>query len=236
MYREIQNHILSTYTKDSNVLGIMLFGSVARGISDKYSDIDFYILLQKKGMFERKNIPYKNVHMDIILDDIAEATDFIEQEKYGVRRNMSHMLAHGTILFAQDKRLEKLQKIAKKNLTLKTKSTKQEILMHKYSIDDFFDEMSRNMKKRDYIAFGLNSNLLMQNILELFLKTKKSFFLQPNEIHTLLVKLDPVFAEYVKQFYSSKNLSSIKTIVEKCIKHVYKISGGSLPQKWEIRN
>ncbi len=47
--REICNDLVKRYREDKNVLGIMLFGSAARDRFDKYSDIDFYILLKKKG-------------------------------------------------------------------------------------------------------------------------------------------------------------------------------------------
>jgi hypothetical protein len=47
------------------------------------------------------------------------------------------------------------------NLKLKTKYKKGEILMHKYSIDDFWGEVQRDIKNNDYLAFGLDSHLLI---------------------------------------------------------------------------
>ena len=100
------------------------------------------------------------------------------------------MLAHGEILFQRRKNLEKIQAIAKNNLKLKTKYKKGEILMHKYSIDDFWGEVQRDIKNNDYLAFGIDSYLLISNIVELFLKLNGEFLRQPNEIMKLLKKID----------------------------------------------
>ena len=47
--------------------------------------------------------------------------------------------------------------------------------MHKYSIDDFLGEIRRDLKNQDIIAFNLDSQLLMNNIIELFLKLEVIF-------------------------------------------------------------
>ena len=53
--QKICNEIADQYKPDKNVLGILLFGSAARNKFDKYSDIDIYVLLDKKGKFSRSN-------------------------------------------------------------------------------------------------------------------------------------------------------------------------------------
>lgn len=65
--------------------------------------------------------------------------------------------------------------------------------MHKYSIDDFWGETQRDARNSDYLAFGLDSQLLMNNIIELFLKLKGEFFRQPNEMSEIFKKLDKKF-------------------------------------------
>ncbi len=42
--QKICNNIVEQYKQDKNVLGIMLFGSVARDKFDEYSDVDIYIV------------------------------------------------------------------------------------------------------------------------------------------------------------------------------------------------
>ncbi|PIY93403.1 MAG: hypothetical protein COY69_01815 [Candidatus Magasanikbacteria bacterium CG_4_10_14_0_8_um_filter_32_14] len=42
--QKIIDDIVLKYARNKNVLGIFVFGSVARDMSDEYSDIDIYIL------------------------------------------------------------------------------------------------------------------------------------------------------------------------------------------------
>ena len=223
------------YKQDKNVLGIMLFGSAARNKFDKYSDIDLYILLKKKGKFSRKNFESNGVRVDMILDTMKEAKNYLKEDKNNVRRNTSHMLAHGKILFQRTKDLEKIQQAAKNNLSLKTKYKEDEILMHKYSIDDFWGEIQRDIKNKDYLAFGLDSQLLMNNILELFLKINKIFFHQPNEMMKILGKLDVKFANAVRDFYKENDIKKKKEILEFLVKYIYSKSGGPMPNTWAIK-
>jgi len=192
--KRICDNIIKKYRRDKNVLGIMLFGSAAREKFDKYSDIDIYILLRKKGKYSRYNFVKNKYRIDIILDTIKEANLYLKEDRYNVKRNTSHMLSHGQILYQRAKDIEKVQKIAKKNLKRKTKYTKSEILMHKYSIDDFWGETQRDVKNKNYIAFGIDSQLLLNNIIELFLKLHGEFFRQPNEMQKVLSKLDQKFS------------------------------------------
>jgi len=48
LIQKICSDVVKEYKPDKNVLGILLFGSAARNKFDQYSDIDIYILLNKK--------------------------------------------------------------------------------------------------------------------------------------------------------------------------------------------
>lgn len=233
--QKIIKKITDEYKQDKNVLGIVLFGSAARNKFDKYSDVDIYILLKKKGKFSRKNIESNGVRVDMILDTMKEAKNYLKEDKNNVRRNTSHMLAHGKILFQRTQDLGKIQRSAKNNLSLKTKYEEDEILMHKYSIDDFWGEVQRDIKNKDYLAFGLDSQLLMNNILELFLKINKFFFHQPNEMMKILEKLDVKFANAVRDFYKENDIEKKKEILEFLVKYIYSKSGGPMPNVWTIK-
>ena len=230
------DRILFKYKQDKNVLGVMLFGSAARNKSDRYSDIDIYILLKKKGVNSRVNFIENGFRVDIVLDSLDEAEAYLKEDRHNVRRNTSHMLAHGVIIYGRTQALRKIQKAAEENLTLKTKYSQKEILMHKYSIDDFWGEIRRDFKNRDYVAFGLNSQLLLNNILELFMKLKRSFFRQPNEMSIVLDQLDRNFGRMLKRFYASEDLRAKKRVLAELVKYIYKKSNGALPEKWRIKN
>jgi len=231
---KIIDDIVLKYKQDEKVLGIMLFGSFARNKSDKYSDIDIYILLSEKGKYSRINFVENDIRIDIILDTIDEAKKYLVRDEYSVRRNTSHMLAHGRILYERDTELKKIQKIAKENLSLETRYSKNELLMHKYSIDDFWGEVERDIESNDLIAFGLDSQLLLNNIIELFLKLKGEFFRQPNEMSEILDKLDGDLKKEINNFYATFDIREKEKSLQRLVEYSYKKLGGPLPKKWEI--
>ena len=233
--QKVCNDIVEQYKQDKNVLGILLFGSAARNKFDKYSDIDIYILLNKKNKFSRQNFVSNGVKVDIIFNTIKEVKNYLKEERNNVRRNTSHMLAHSEILFQRRNNLEKIQRTAKTNLRLKTKYKKDEILMHKYSIDDFWGEVQRDFINNDYVSFELNSHFLIKNIIELFLKTKGDFLRQSSETMDIINKKDKKLGDYIKKFYKIKNLKNKLIILSKIINHTYQLSNGPLPQKWRIK-
>lgn len=234
--QEICDNIIEQYRQDKNVLGIMLFGSAVRSKFDQYSDVDIYILLNKKGKCSRINFYKNGLRVDVILDAFEEAKNYLDADKGNVRRNTSHMLAYGEIIFHRNSEMKKIQQLAKSNLRLKTKYTNGEILMHKYSIDDFWGEIQRDIKNKDYVAFGLDSQLLVNNILELFLKLNGAFLRQPSEMASILQRLDVRFAKYVENFYKESDIQKKKNILAGLIEYIYKESGGPLPESWVIKD
>lgn len=234
--RKICDDILKQYKPNKNVLGILLFGSAARNKFDQYSDVDIYILLNKRGKFSRNNFIKNGLRVDIILNTIKEAKHYLKEDKNNLRRITSHMIAHGEILFQRGEILKGVQTIAKSNLRLTTKYKKGEILMHKYSIDDFWGEVQRDIKNNDYLAFGLDSHLLISNIIELFLKLNGGFLRQPNEMAGVLKKLDRKFSDKIENFYGASNIQNKKRILSDLVEYIYKKSRGPLPSKWFLKD
>lgn len=234
--KKISDNVVEEYKRDKNVLGIMLFGSAVRNKFDEYSDIDIYLLLNKKGEFSRKNFNSDGIRVDIIMNTVNEVKNYFKKDKYNVRRNTAHMLAYGRIIFQRDNSLEKIQSIAKNNLRLNTRYKNNEILMHKYSIDDFWGKAQRDLKNKDYLAFGLDSQLLINNILELFLKINGSFFCQSNDMMKILKELDAKFANYIKNFYSANDIKKKESILRELVKYIYIKSDGPMSDSWVLKN
>lgn len=233
---KICDDIVKQYKPDKNVLGVLLFGSAARNKFDQYSDVDIYILLNKKREFSRSNFIENGVRIDIILNTIKEARQYLKEDKNNLRRITSHMIAYGEVLFQRKKNLEKIQTTAKSNLKLKTKYKKDEILMHKYSIDDFWGEVQRDIKNIDYLAFGIDSHLLISNIMELFLKLNGEFLRQPNEMRKVLKRLDRKFSDLIENFYKANNIQDKKQVLSNLVEYIYTKSKGPLPPRWFLKD
>ena len=236
LIQKICSDVVKQYEPDKNVLGIILFGSAVRNKFDEYSDVDIYVLLNKKAKFSRSNFIKNGARIDIIFNTIQEARGYLKEDRNNLRRITSHMLAYGEILFQRENSLEKIQTVARNNIKLKTTYKKSEILMHKYSIDDFWGEVQRDIKNKDHLAFGLDSQLLINNIIELFLKLNGNFLQQPNEMTKTLERLDNKFAGCVKNFYKNRNIQKKKIILAELVKYIYRKSGGPLPKSWVLRD
>lgn len=234
--KEIVSGVVERYQKEKNVLGIMLFGSVARGKFDEFSDIDVLVLLRKKSTIARENFMQDGLRVDIIFNTEKGATNYLKSDRNSVKRITSHMLAHGRILYQKGRVLSVLQSIAKSNLKSETKYTSGEVLMHKYSIDDFWGEVQRDAKNGGLVAFNLDSQLLIGNIMELFLKIKRRSFGQPNEMKEILRKLDKGFERLLEDFYETSNIQRKKEVLGKLVKMAYEKSGGQLPRKWVLKD
>jgi len=232
LIQKICNKVAKQYQQDKNILGVMLFGSVVRNKFDQYSDIDIFILLDKKSKFSRSNFIENNLRVDIIFNTIKEVKNYLKEDKNNLRRITSHMLAYGEILFQREKNLEKIQAVAKNNLKLKTKYNEGEILMHKYSIDDFWGEVQRDIENKDYLAFGIDSYLLVTNVIELFLKLNGEFLRQPNEMKKVLERLDKKFSNQIEEFYKESDIQRKKYILHDLVEYIYTKSKGPLPEKW----
>jgi predicted nucleotidyltransferase len=228
--------LITKFSRDTNVLGIMLFGSQARGMADRFSDTDIYILLSKRGAYTRLNYLSSGApRFDIFFDPLNEVKQYLRDERHKVRRITSHMLAHGIVLFERGKELSKLQSIAKANLRLKTICSHEEILMHKYSIDDFWGEVQRDYRSGNNISFGINCQLLITNVTELVLKLRGGFFCPPREMNQLLHNLDPRFEKLAQEFYAATVAGKKVEVLRRIVRYAYTISGGPLPRRWCLR-
>lgn len=235
LIKQICNDILRKYQQDKNILGVMLFGSAVRDKFDQHSDIDIFVLLNKKGRFSRFNFIKNGTRVDIMLDTKKEAQKYLKEDKHSFRRITSYMLAHGKIIFQRNNNLSKVQNIARKNLKLRTKYNNEEILMHKYSIDDFWGEVQRDIRNKDYLAFGIDSYLLINNIIELIIKLHGEFSRQPNEMTELLNKIDKGLSSQIQKFYTVQKIQDKERILADLVKYVYKKSGGGLSSRWTIK-
>lgn len=172
-----------------------------------------------------------NKKIEKIYNDISN-----DYKKNNIRRNVSHMLSYGKIIYKKNNGITKILNSAKNNLKLRTKYKIGEILMRKYSIDDFLGETKRDIENKNYIAFGLDSSYLINNIIELFLKLNGKFFGQPNEMTEILNNIDKKLGKKIENFYKTENVQKKEDLLLKLVEYTYKQSNGPLPKKWMLKN
>ncbi|MBU2213538.1 nucleotidyltransferase domain-containing protein [Patescibacteria group bacterium] len=234
--KAISNSVVTEYSKMKGVLGVVLIGSAAHDTFDKHSDIDFYIITVNKTKLSRKcYIASNGIVVDILYNSIGEIRRYLREEQASLYRNVSHMLARGRILFKSSEEVVKLQKSARSNLKRKTRHTKEEIIMHKYSIMDFLDDARRDAHGGNSVPFYWNAHFCIQNAMELQLKLSGSYLRKPAELFSHTQQTDKRFFSLLQSFYSDDLLlPKCLTALEKIALQALTKSGGPLPKEWSI--
>lgn len=222
------------YRKNKNVLGVVLFGSVARGLNDQYSDIDLYVILKNRSNISRKSFVKNSIKVEILFDSFVDVMQYLKEEEKNLHRNVSQMFAHAKILYEDGNIISEIIEYSRKIIKQRTDYTKVELIMNKYSIDDYYSDLDRSFRYNDVISFELNSSLIVKNIIELFLKVNGGFLKQPNEMSDYLYGLDSKFGDMLNEYFSLTKLEERYSYFSEIIAYVYKHCNGSLPEEWSI--
>lgn len=234
---QVSDQVINRYKKIKDILGVFLIGSAARGRFDEYSDIDFFIVLAKQGKYRREKFSTEtNFDVEILFNTLKEVKGYLKEEKTSMYRNTSHMLANGKIIYQTSQIVQQLQRIAQKNMKGKTKYSNDEIMMHKYSLEDFLEDARRDAAHNDAIAFHLDSYFLIQNSIELLLKLSNNFYRKPKEMLGLLQGIDHRFVALLQNFYKARSLQNKFKKLEQISDFVAKRSGGRLSSNWVLRS
>ncbi len=235
MISQASDKIVDQHKTDKNVLGILLVGSAARGTSDEFSDIDFHVILDKPNKFQRqKFVAQEKIDVELLFDTADNLTKYIEEERSTIHRNVSLILADGKILYDNSPLVREIQHKAQDIMAGKTKYTEDEIVMHKYSVDDFLSDAKRDVKNDDIIAFNLDGNFIIQNAIELLLKLNGDYYRKPKAMRELLKHIDGDFAALVEDYYQTQNLSDKLKKLEQIAEHISEKSGGELASSWSV--
>ena len=230
------NDVLSHYRDKAGVLAILLIGSAAQGTFDKYSDVDFLLIFNAKQKIARKQYVDKSGAMvELLFYDLTEVKNILKKEKYALVRNTSHMLAHSKVILSNDGAVvEELIKNAQTNMKTKTRYSDKEILMHLYSINDFLSDARRDVDNKDPVAFYLDSNNLIQNMIDQLLKINGQYNVKPKDMKALLSALDNEFCSLLIAFDKETVLGKKLHILEAMKAVAIRVAGKNLTDTWEI--
>ncbi|PIZ99309.1 MAG: hypothetical protein COX77_01905 [Candidatus Komeilibacteria bacterium CG_4_10_14_0_2_um_filter_37_10] len=231
---QIYSELISHYQTNLNNIGYLAFGSAARGQEDENSDIDFYIITKKKPQHYRENFIYKGQRIDILFDSVLELEKYLENEKNNLRRPVANMIYNSKLVLAKTGAVIMLMKKSKIVLQSKIKYSKSEVLMHKYSLDDFLGEAIRDYKTKNIFAFTLDAQLIIDNSVELFCKLNNITLTQPREMLNKIFKKDKKFAGLIREYSAIINSRNRLNSLKKIVKYIYSISNGALPNKWSV--
>lgn len=236
MVDQISKTILDKYKGNRDVVGIFIIGSAAQNTFDEYSDIDFFIILEKTNGLSRENfLSRENINVETLFNTVAEVQEYLHKERTSLYRNTSHMLARGKLLYSSSNVAKQLQLKAQDNLKQKTTHSDSEVVMNKYSINDFLEDVRRDTRNNDIIAFHQDSSYLIQNCIELVLRFNGSYNLKPKSMPEVLAGIDKYFVDILINFYQAQNLHEKLKLLEQISEHVVTVCGGKLPSNWSLK-
>lgn len=230
----ILDSLKKEYQQDPNVLGMIFFGSQAQGRTDEFSDLDVYVILSKDDGRKRIYKRIQGTRVDILFDTVESIANYLKKEEGKFWRNVSHMLATGKILFSHSTKLPRLLKRAKRSLTRKTRMTRDERLMHVYSIEDYWYKAQRDAKNRDVLAFQKDTTHVVNNAIELLLKAHGDYLPPARELDVKLKRIDKIFRNGLFKFYKAKNLQSQLSSLRLLVRHIGK-QFGTVPNNWTVK-
>lgn len=222
------------YEKDPNVREIMVFGSLARGHVDEYSDIDLYIVLAKDDGRERIYKHIQGIRVDILFDSTEKIIEYFKFEKGKLWRNVSHMFAYGKILFSRSPQLHQLQLAAKRNMLIKTRLSRDEKIMHIYSIEDYWYKVQRDARNQDIIAFQKHASHILNNSIELVLKSHGTYLPPARELDAKLKQIDRTLRTQLLEFYKTSSLQNQLSVLNSLANHITK-HFGEVPDGWTVK-
>lgn len=82
------------------------------------------------------------------------------------------------------------------------------------------------------LAFILDTQLIIDNCLELFCKIKNITLVQPRDMWLNLSTADKKFSKLMLDYSQVNNNQDKLKLLVKIVENVYKISGGGLANKW----
>jgi predicted nucleotidyltransferase len=226
--------IITKYSQNSDVLGILLFGSVAKGNMDELSDIDIYVITSRAPSKSREQFIHDGRVVDVLFDSVKEIKLLIKEEVNSVHRNVSSMIGSSRILYSNSNDPQNLIDLAYRSLATKTTYSDDELIMHRYSIDDYLSNAKRECKNRNQTGFYFSCFYIIQNSMDLLLKINGDYYRKPSESQSIINSIDADFISLLNDFYEASSLDKKLGAISLVAQHVLQKTGG-LPLEWQIK-
>lgn len=158
-YLDIAHEVVKELNLDSNVLAVLLYGSVARGTTNQDSDIDLLVLTKSYQLEKRQEsrrgviIEFLNIHEDFL-------SDFIEREEVPVL----NALSEGKLLLDRESKMKYYISLCKEKLEKGPKHNKLDTEEHQIYIRSKLTEMYRDLTGIDMIVFNYMTSEMVRII------------------------------------------------------------------------
>ncbi len=220
---------------DNNTVGVLLFGSAANGAFDEFSDIDLYCITTTKPNLSRESSydTKTNRTIEVLYGSINELNKCIEQERSSVYRTVSSILSSGKILYALDDRVTTLIHNATETCNSPAELTKTQSTMIRYSLDDFYSDAEREHSLGHHMQFLMYADKLIQNAIEVSLRTHGGYFESPKKMLPKLQETDGALYQLLNKYAETDFDNQLDTLRE-IQQYALSLLGGALPKEWNV--
>lgn len=199
----------------SNVLGVIMFGSWARGDNRQNSDVDLVVILIEGY---RRVVEYKNKQaFEIIYTTEKSALDFWQSKK----DDCFDLWSVAKVLYDKDGTINRLKIEANKIIeTGKKPIDIYQKEQYKFSAEDELVAVESKIKT-DPATANLILSKSMLFLTELFFDLRQMWVPAPKQRLVKIKEASPKLAELIEQFYVSSTLENRIELVKKIIPLIF---------------
>lgn len=202
---------LENYRHKSDILGLLIFGSFARGENRKNSDIDVFVLV-KEGK-KRDVIFTKNHTFEFVYSSQKESRKFAKQRPdayLNMWNDAKIIFDKAGILKKMKKSSEKLKRLGKQSLSAKS------IEHSKFDFDDSL-KASKEIFKNDPATASMFLEKTFLSILQFYFDKNKIWTPPPKKIISFIKKNDSSFGQEIDKFYIENKFDEKLKIAQNCL-------------------
>jgi len=234
---EVAKKIADNYATSTNTLGILLIGSAASDSMDDRSDVDLLCVTKTSDSLSRESFvdAGSGLPFEILFNTAGELHEYLCEENGSVYRTIAHMISTGKPIYNPDDQLDELMAKAEKVIASSVKTTENQSIMIRYSIEDFLSDAQREFEKHNMVTFMMYGERLIANVTEAVLRKNNGYFRPPGQLMDYLKTHDSDLDDLLQVFYYCNNDDNTKLMtLESIAEHGLRQLGGGLSSEWQL--
>ncbi len=184
-----------------DVLGIVVAGSVLRGVGSPSSDLDIYVIRERT---ERQRLQhfFNGVPAEIFVNPPQQVRAYLEKERRAGRPITAHMLVTGFVVLALDPVVGELQDAARRILQQKPDFAEAQVTAARYMAATAYEDALDVVETRPETAQMILAQAVFAMVRYWFVKENR-YLPRYKDLLNTLDELEPELARLARTFYSS---------------------------------
>ena len=229
---EALQHFLIPFTRDQNVIGIILVGSYVHSTPDKYSDIDVSIILNESETNERGNTMINGYEIEYFINSKLQLHHYFATE---LHKHSAHMFTYNIVLFERNNLLQPLFEHARQVMEQKLPELSElNVERKKYLFDDLKKDFLDCLENQNLFATKLLVNTIVSEAISTFYEIKQYLPEKIKRSYNYLRKIDPEFSQLIKIVIFENDQENIEKPVLKIINYIEKLLSNSRSDEWKL--